>query len=110
MDKIRQMKEEMTTDTPSDEPSVKKYSSLGDNAAEAILAFIAYFLLFIGIITPVIIGVLLIITDDDLLNIIGWIVMIAGIIPPLISWAILMLFINISNNTRQIKHLLQEMR
>lgn len=79
------------------------YSTVGDNWAESILAFIAYAILIVGVSLSILIGVLLIIDNNDWDNIIGKLILIAGPIVTLIIWANLMILINISNNVRQIK-------
>lgn len=86
-------------------------SSIGDNSAETILAIVAYLISAIGVIASIIAGYILINGfDEDHLNMIGWVVLVGGIIVSLIIWASLMILVNISNNIRHIKHELQEER
>lgn len=84
------------------------HSSVGDNIAEAILAFIAYAILILGILVTVVIGAFFLFDDYEWDNVIGLIILITGIPASLITWASLMILINISNNVRQIKHELQD--
>ncbi|MDE5856763.1 MAG: hypothetical protein K2H32_00140, partial [Muribaculaceae bacterium] len=86
-------------------------SSIGDNSAETILAIVAYLISAIGVIASIVAGYILINGfDEDHLKMIGWVVLIGGIIVSLIIWASLMILVNISNNIRHIKHELQEDR
>lgn len=113
------MGKEKNTDTPlsiseqlqstdSEDKQPRHYSSVGDNPAEAILSFIAYTILILGIIGSEIVGGLMIWADYEWGKI-GWIVLIGGVFASLIIWASLMILINISNNIRQIKHELRYM-
>lgn len=113
------MEEEKITDTHSsiDEQSQspvpencqsRHYSTVGDNPAEAILSFIAYAILILGIIGSVIVGGLMIWADYEWSKI-GWIVLIGGVFASFIIWASLMIIINISNNIRQIKYELRNL-
>lgn len=86
------------------------YSSIGDNPAEAILSFIAYGILILGILVSLICGGLLIIDNYKWDNIVGWAILIGGLILSLIVWASLMILINISNNVRQIKYEIRNMK
>ena len=71
-------------------------TSIGNNSAETILAILAYALLFIGILASIVLAFKM----EDIL------VLFAGIISSVISWAALMVIINISNNIRTIKKIL----
>lgn len=86
------------------------YSTVGDNFAEAILSFIAYTVLFLGIVVSGIVGLLLITDNYREDNALGWAILIGGIVSSLIVWAMLMILINISNNTRQIKKELRNLK
>ena len=86
-------------------------SSIGDNSAETILAIVAYLISAIGVIASIIAGYILINGfDNEYFSLIGWAVLVGGIVISLIIWASLMILINISNNIRIIKHELQEER
>lgn len=104
---------EQTQSSPSETNETNKYShysTVGDNCAEAILAFIAYFFLIIGILASVIVGGFLIITCyDSWLCLIGLAILIVGSMISLIIWANCMIRINISNNTRQTKYAVREL-
>lgn len=83
-------------------------SSVGDNAAEAVLSFIAYTILVLGIAFSVLIGWLLMMDNNSWDNKIGTFILFCGPIFSIITWASCMILINISNNVRQIKHGLRD--
>lgn len=78
-------------------------SSLGDNSAESILTFFSYAVLVLGLIGSIIIGI--VVGDDN--EALGWGCFFGGVVSVIISWAVCMVIINISNNIRQIKKHLQ---
>lgn len=84
-------------------------SNVGDNAAEAVLSFIAYTILVLGIAFSVLIGWLLMMDRNSWDNKIGTVLFIGGPIVSIITWASCMILVNISNNVRQIKHELRDM-
>lgn len=88
----------------------ESYSSVGDNMAESVLAFIAYAILIVGIIFSILIGWLLVTDDYEWDNKIGKIILIVGPIASVIIWATAMIIVNISNNVRQIKRELRKKR
>lgn len=81
-------------------------TALGDNAAEKIIAILAYILLIGGCIGAVISGSIMM--GNYRTEGAGVIVLIGGVLSSIISWAFLMVVANISNNIRQIKHELQK--
>lgn len=85
-------------------------STGGDNPAEAVLSSVAYIILIIGILVSVGIGLLLIMDNYEEDRKLGWIILIGGLVSSIIVWASLMILINISNNVRQIKYELQNMK
>lgn len=80
-----------------------KSSSLGNNAAESILASFSYTLLVIGVIAAITTGV--IVSEESAL--LSWLCFFGISIFAIILWASLMVIVNISNNLRQIKKHLQ---
>lgn len=109
------MEDKLITDVPSSTseqpqdsiPEIQQYhnySTVGDNLAETILAFIAYAILILGVIVSVIAGGLLITDNYEWDNKIGWAILIGGTFLSMVTWASLMILVNISNNIRQIKH------
>jgi hypothetical protein len=78
-------------------------SSLGDNSAESILTFFSYAVLVLGLIGSIIIGI--VVGDDN--EALGWGCFFGGVVSVIITWAVCMVIINISNNIRQIKKHLQ---
>lgn len=83
-----------------------KTTTLGDNAAEKIIAILAYILLIGGCIVAIIFGSILM--DNYRTEGVGVLVLLGGVLSSIISWAFLMVIANISNNIRQIKHELQK--
>ena len=77
--------------------------SIGDNNAESILSGIAYFLLIVGILCSIFIGSYV---GKESKAEDGWRVFGLLLFGSVITWAVSMLLINISNNLRTIKHLL----
>lgn len=84
-----------------------KPSSVGDNAAELVLSFVAYAILILGIlgslITAFTVG-----THGYHNEASGFLIFIGGTITSVITWAACMVVVNISNNIRQIKHELRK--
>lgn len=78
-------------------------SSLGNNSAESVLTFFSYAVLVLGIVGSIIIGIA--VGDDN--EALGWGCFFGGVVSAIITWAVCMVIINISNNIRQIKKLLQ---
>ena len=110
---ITEPEEYIDEDTDYDDPEEDQdydHSSVGDNIAEAILAFVAYAILILGILATVIVGGFFLFDDYKWYNLIGWIILFTGIPATLLTWASMMILINISNNVRQIKHELQNRR
>ena len=79
-------------------------SSLGDNSAESILTFFSYAVLVLGLIGSIIIGI--VVGDDN--EALGWGCFFGGVVSVIITWAVCMVIINISNNIRQIKNIFKE--
>lgn len=112
-DSLNRSEQPQINDTKSTQMSIEsnRTSSIGDNSAETILAIVAYLISAIGVIASIIAGYILINGfDDEYFSLIGWAVLVGGIVISLIIWASLMILINISNNIRIIKHELQEER
>lgn len=82
-------------------------NSVGENNAESVLAFVAKTILILGILISVIAGYgIMSIPYGSSLG--GLVVIVLGIIISLVSWASLMVIVNISNNIREIKHRLDK--
>ncbi len=82
-------------------------SSTGDNLAETILAIFAYALLVLGILSGIIAG-FAIASEGYNNEFYGFLAFIGISIPSVLSWAVCMVVVNISNNIRQIKYKVQE--
>ena len=83
-------------------PQPDTYSSTGDNAAESILAFVAYASLIAGIIVAAAVGYA--VGSFEYGNkVLGWGVFFVGACLSIITWAACMVIVNISNNIRHIK-------
>lgn len=92
-------------ETGSSQPKVKNPSKIGDNAAEAVLSIVAYAILIIGILASISVGIAVGshgYSNDEA----GFAIAIGGSILSIIAWAGCMVTVNISNNLRQIKHIL----
>lgn len=85
------------------------YSNVGDNIAEKVLAIVAYIFLILGILLSLIFG-FKIISDPWGSGLAGFLTIVGGSIVSLICWAAMMITVNISNNIRQVKRLLQRRR
>ena len=81
----------------------KTSSSLGDNAAELVLAFFSYAVLILGLLGAVIVG--FVVGNDN--TALGWGCFFGTGFSVIITWAVCMVVVNISNNIRQIKKHLQ---
>lgn len=82
-------------------------SSVGDNAAESILSFVAYAILIFGILGSLIAAFAVGSQGYDNEGA-GFMVFIVGTISSIITWAACMVIVNISNNIRQIKYELRK--
>lgn len=83
--------------------SEQEPSTLGDNAAEAVLSIVAYAILILGILASIITGYE--IGSHGYNNEgQGFLIFLGGTITLIITWAACMVIVNISNNVRQIKH------
>lgn len=92
-------------ETGSSQTKVKNPSKIGDNAAEAVLSIVAYAILIIGILASISVGIAVGshgYSNDEA----GFAIAIGGSILSIIAWAGCMVTVNISNNLRQIKHIL----
>lgn len=101
---VRSRTSKQPQDSNTEIQQYHNYSTVGDNLAETILAFIAYTILILGVIVSIISGGLLIIYNYEWDNKIGWAILIGGTFLSIVTWASLMILVNISNNIRQIKH------
>lgn len=94
-------------ETNSTQPKVKNPSTIGDNAAETVLSIVAYTILVVGILASIGAGAEIgshSYTGDEAGLAIA--IAIGGSILSIIVWAGCMITVNISNNLRQIKRIL----
>ncbi len=81
-------------------------SKIGDNPAEKILSICAYTVLVIGILMSVVMAIVIWSSRySTFMSGLSWLV--CGTVSSFIIWAGAMIFVNISNNVRQIKQSLQ---
>ncbi len=90
-------------------PTQRDFSSVGDNPAEAVLGCIGYLFLVIGLGVSVVLGLLLIMDNHEWDNKIGWAILLGGSTISIVIWAFFMIWVNISNNIRQIKYEIREL-
>jgi hypothetical protein len=97
-------------DTPSGEINEAKYShapkGLGDNSAEKVIVVVANIVLILGCLISIIGGIEM--AGHHSTEGAGFALLFGGTISSVITWALLMVLANISNNIRQIKHLLKD--
>lgn len=93
-------------DKPTESQVEKCPNELGDNNAEKVISAFAYVTLVIGCLVSLIYGISLM--DHHSTQGLGLAIIVGGIIYSVISWSLLMVIANISNNIRQIKHELKK--
>ena len=84
-------------------------SKVGDNIAESVLATVAYIFLILGILSSIGWGIWRASGYHGSVGG-GLLIFIGGTILSLIMWALMMITVNISNNVRQIKHDLRDLK
>lgn len=90
----------------NEKPEEKRTKELGDNNAEKIISIFAYVTLVLGCLVSFIYGISLM--GHYLTEVLGLVVIIVGVVGSIISWSLLMVVANISNNIRQIKYELKK--
>ena len=104
-------------DKPTELQVEKCPNEIGDNYAEIVISVFAYATLVIGCLVSLACGISfmdydstqgLYLMDHDSAQVLGLVIIVGGIICSVISWALLMVIANISNNIRQIKHELKK--